>query len=256
MRNPPEQQPSKKRWYELLPPWISATSAIVATIVGVWVLFFSPASKALVDYLHSEITVRNNRIMFLEAHENELRTSISNRETELKSLGIQRDSLQQQIAKDEAERNDLRARLDTIKVEVAQKEFLLVKQEIATMLAGTIGDLLPLSLVDEAYSEKGTRPRREEMWTNRLNYIRKLVEQLPEKDKSLGQEVVRRFIEQCEQLSKDFIEIPAIKSPRLLSSGDEYQRDQKIFSQKLDALVQKTISADQKIDTCFKAVVQ
>lgn len=192
-------QPSlpNKKWHEFLPPWISATSAVVATIVGVWVLFFSPASRALVDYLHSEITARNNRIIILETRESELNASVSSREAELKSLGSQRDSLQQQIVKSEAERKDLLARVAEINLELSKKEFLLVKQEIATTLAGTIGNLLPFRLIDEAYSEKGTRPRREELWTGRLEYMRSVVEKLPDREKSLGREVIQRFIEQC-----------------------------------------------------------
>ncbi len=78
---------------------VSAITSVIAAgaacaIVGAtyWAIFYSPTSKALVDWLQTELTMRNQQIVILEARADDLNRAIASRE---ESLRLQQAQLQQ-----------------------------------------------------------------------------------------------------------------------------------------------------------------
>jgi septal ring factor EnvC (AmiA/AmiB activator) len=142
-----------------VPQWISAFSSLVVASIAIWALLFSPASEALVRYLHSELTTRNLQIATLEAREQKLQLSVETHErelslieqkssalvSELTSLTEQRDALQRQVAEIQSERNRLLTHIDEMGSNLSKTEFSLIKEKIRTQLSGVFVSTLPFA---------------------------------------------------------------------------------------------------------------
>ncbi len=205
----PAQQARRQLDWGNVPQWVSAVCAAIVALVAIYALFFSATSQMLVAYLHSELALRNSKIASLEAQEQQLRLLISKREIEL-------GTIEQRLAT------------------------ALVKEKISTRIAGTMVVTWPLRLVDEFYSPQGTRPRKEHLWIAYLNFIRRVIEELPSNEQALGQEVLRKLNEQCAHLSNIVIDVPSSKT----SDSDAKQW--------FDALQKKISDTQSEIRQCSR----
>jgi DNA repair exonuclease SbcCD ATPase subunit len=266
-----------------LAQWVSAITAVGVAFFGIWAFFFSPASTALINYLHSELAVRNSRIVELEARERDLQSSIGNREKELarieqktgqlqadvSALSDQRDLLQRQISAAEQERSRLEEQAKALAANLSRSEFQLVKEKIYTTLSSTIVSTVPLRLSSEFYSAEGVKPRKVSIWPDYLDLIRSSIAKLSEKERPLGQEVLKAFLSQCGGLRNGFVALPALKSSKVdyseyLRLNDEQRKQWDIQAaqkktdalKQLDALSERIRALDDQIRVCFSGVKQ
>jgi len=288
MQEPQSPTPSRSRLVfpqATLAEWISALASVATLGVGVWAFFFSSASQALVDYLHSELASRNNKIISLEAQEARLHLAVSQREAELSSLGkktaelqgdlaqlsSQRERLQQQISQLEVERSALTARVAEAATDLLRSQFSMVREKLVGKLTSTLVVTWPLRLSDELYSAQGIRPRKATLWGDYLQFLRDEADKLASTEKELGKIVIEKFVNHCGHLSNVSIDIPALKAPNVevdyrayaaLSDDErksydaEIARKRREVSQKFDALNIQIQKRDQEIESCLRSVVQ
>jgi hypothetical protein len=208
------------------PQWVSAISAVTVAGLAIYGLFFSSTSQAIVAYLQSELTIRNQHIAGLELRERELQTSVAAVQSDLKGLAEQKELLLRQVASLNAERESLSAQITELGKSLSNTEFSLVKEKIGAELSSKVVSTVTFSLLQE-YEEKpeGVRGRTERPWDDYLDFIRKTADQLPERDRPVARVVVANFEQQCRRLSNVAVQIPNLRPPKDTSDYAQYGWD-------------------------------
>jgi hypothetical protein len=259
--------PTKSRlakFIDALPNWMSATSAVVVAVIAVWAVFFSPASEALVNYLHSELADRNVQISKLERREETLRLDIRDRESRLVELrrrgtllqgnidrlSTDRDELEDHVFRLDKERIRLEELLKEAQSHLSTAEFATVKEKLAGLLASLIVVSWPITLINEVYSAEGSRERTESLWEPYLNFMKDSVaHRLPVSDKRLGTSVLYSFEKQCSHLANSTIHIGAMRVNR----GDSNSKE---VIQKVERIRNNAFELGKKIEECLQRVTQ
>jgi peptidoglycan hydrolase CwlO-like protein len=68
---------------------VSAITSSATTALAIWAIFFSSASQTVVDFLQSELAIRNSKIVALEKTSEGLQIEIQSRQAELSLLSQQ-----------------------------------------------------------------------------------------------------------------------------------------------------------------------
>jgi hypothetical protein len=240
-----------------VPQWLSGVCALFLALLAVYGLFYSQTSQALVTYLQSELTVRNQRIATLELREQQLQLSISQSQATLGDLNAQKATLEDQVANLNVERQALARKAEELGSSLSNTEFSLVREKIRTKLASTMISTLSIKLDDELWSPQGVQARTVKPWDAYLAFIKKTADQLADSDRHLGQQVVLKFVEQCgDRFSPQEVRIPAFRQAK----GEEipagtWNRDDHPSAKKLDGYVKQIAAIQDAIVKCFSSTI-
>jgi hypothetical protein len=238
-----------------VPQWISGICALFLALLAVYGLFYSPTSQALVNYLQSELTVRNQRIATLELREQQLQLSISQSQATLGDLNAQKTTLEDQVANLNVERQALSRKAEELGSSLSNTEFSLVREKIGTKLASTMISTLSIKLDDELWSPQGVQARTVKPWDTYIAFIKKTADQLEDPDRNLGQQVVLKFVEQCgDRFSSQAVRIPAFRQAKSeeIPAGT-WIRDDHPSAKKLDGYVKQVTAIQDAIVKCFNS---
>jgi hypothetical protein len=237
------------------PQWVSAICALTLAGLAIYGLFFSSTSQAIVGYLQSELAIRNQRIAGLELRERELQTSVSTAQLDLKGLAEQKENLQRQVASLNAEQQALSTKISELGKTLSTTEFSLVKEKIGAELSSKIVSTISFSLQREIVKPEGVRGRTEKPWDDYLDFIRKTVDRLPERDRPVARAVVANFAQQCQRLSNVGIQIPSLRPPanaELAPYGWDLSKHPTYI--RLEAVTKQIEKVQKDIVDCFKSV--
>jgi chaperonin cofactor prefoldin len=236
--------------------WVSAFCALIIAALAIYGVFFSATSQALVAYLQSELSVRNQRIATLELRERELQTSIATAQSSLKDLANQKVALQNQVNSLEAERKDISTQLAKLNATLSTTNFSLVKEKIGAELTSKLVSTLPFSLWRDFDTPEGVRARTVRPWDDYFSFVKKTADGLPDADKPLARAVVENFAEQCKRLSTVTVAIPALRIPKDESLAQYgWDTSKHPTSIRLNAIAKQIEHVQTDIKDCFRSVV-
>ncbi len=259
--------------------WISAISSLAATTVAVWAIFFSPASHTVVDFLQSELTLRNSKISELEQASGDLRTEIAARQIELNDLQTKINSATSD-AKQLADQNkSLLGESEGLKLEIENQKSDLeeyAKSYEALRLkfvAGKFYAMMQGSIVStEAFRMTGVDDfplRRVNVWGDYLKFVQNSLPKLSGEERKVGAEIVRRFIRQCKSVGDVMITVGPVSSPAppyklsnyyKLSSAEQsklekdYESKLQSFQAQADIQIGKVFEIEHKIQNCMQSL--
>lgn len=218
------------------------TSAIAAgaacAIVGAtyWAIFYSPASKALVDWLQTELTMRNQQIVMLEARAGDLNRAIASQEESLRSQQAQLTQGETDIKslKDERlvlqrERDALPAQnLETMKA-LSQSAQLLVHQKLVSLMFNYLGKT-SVTVINSIGQNDSVSI---DIWKNFLEELDSHIGKLPVSDRELAGRIKTEFLKQCTKHRSKVFKLP-------------------VSSAKNHELISKQVfDANQALEDCF-----
>lgn len=239
-----------------VPQWVSALCAVLLAGLAVYGVFFSSTSQALVNYLQSELAVRNQRISGLEQRETELQTSINNAQQDLAGLGEQKSSLEKQVANLKEEQQTLTAQIQTLGSNLSKTTFDYVREKISVQLTAGLGELYvtALQLSDELSKPEGTRARTLRPFEIQIRRIEEISKELPSSEKETAQLIAAKFSEQCSRFHALLIYIPAVRIQEGELAQSNYDINKTSAGAKINAISNKIIKAAEDIDRCFQLV--
>ena len=172
--------------------------------------------------------------------ERELQRSVTSAQSNLNGLTAQKQLLEKQVAQLNAEQEAVSQRVKDLGTTLSNTEFSLVKEKIGAKLSSTVGPTLTHDLTRELDKAEGIRARIERPWDGHSSYIKKIADELSERDRPLGRNVIDNFIRQCDRLSKIVVQIPVLRIPKDADySAYGFDRDKHPVNVRLKTLVQQ-----------------
>lgn len=240
-----------------IPQWISALCAILLAALAIYGGFFSSTGHALVSYLQSELTARNQRIAGLEQREAQLQASINAARTGLSGIREQKSSLERQIASLKGEQQTLTSQIQSMHSDLSKKTFDYVREKISVQLTAGLGELyvVALRLSDEVSRPGGTRARTLRPFEIQTRRIEEISKKLPDAEKETAQLVMEKFSEQCSRFRTLAISIPSVRIPDGELAQHNYDQDKTSAGAKIDAISKHITKAAEDLDRCFHSVI-
>lgn len=270
----PAEQPSRIStfilgWLETLvfganlAQWMSGVSAVV----GLWFILFSPASQVLIQYLQSELAIRNSQIANLDAQADVLKRSIKEREDTLNSLTFrvieitdqarkledQRAILLAQVSAAETEKSGLETQIAQVRADLDNSSFYLARERLAATLNFSFQLFGPHTRINLELDKPAFKPRKHSLWAKFLETVDSAISVLPKEEQALGQEVKTQFTRQCDRLSSATIDLPAIPKPTQEPIATFGSRLGDALTRK-SRVVERVIDAESDLIECFKTV--
>jgi hypothetical protein len=170
------------------PQWLSAGCAFILASLAIWGLFFSKTSQALVSYLQSELTIRNQRISAIELRERELQLSISAAQQDLAALVGKRAELETQVSQLRIEQENLSKKVGELGSMLSTAEFFLVREKVNSEIGSRLSELavLRITLSDDLFAAQGVRPRTIKPWDSFVGRIKSIADKLAGSRGGLG----------------------------------------------------------------------
>jgi hypothetical protein len=269
-------------WAQIL----SAITSIATSIVTVWALFFSPASQTVIDFLQSELTIRNSRIVSLEDSTKKLNDEVQSRQAQLTELEnkITIATASEKIIKDtnlqlEIDNKRLSAERNAIEneVEITKKELNnyakiydgLRLQYIAGKFYAKMQGVVVSTEAFRIIDLDGLPRTQVNLWGDYTSFVKEYLNEFKGEEKKIATEIAGRFVKNCRQIGDNVIVVGPIKSPHIpyqdenflqLSSVEQdrlsqkYQNELGLFQKEKDREVKRVFGAEEKIRECMRSI--
>jgi hypothetical protein len=262
--------------------WAQITSAVATVftlLLAVWALFFSPASQTIVDFLQSELTIRNSKISELEKTADNLRNEIEVRENRLVSLSQEIEKSTNESKRLAKENSVLSVRKKELESEVAAQveelenytksyEALRIRFIASKLYAMMRGALVSV----DKFRTTGVEDIPEmkiNVWSDYTTFAQASLAKLKGEERKIGAEVIRRFLRKCERLGDRTIAIGPLKAPKspyntdifLVSSTEEQNRLSKNYKNQLENFQKETgklfnriLKVEEAVEECMQSI--
>lgn len=241
--------------------WAQIASAVIsfATVaLAFYALFFSSASQVVIQYLQSELTSRNQRIMNLESTKESLERSISVKESNIELLDKKSSELQLSISQYEAQKMDMEKRLQALREEQeflqraaaearkqsTQNEFSYIKEKIYSSTNSIFIMTWPIRII----GEKRTSVKRETVWPHYFNYYKSSVAKFPENERVLGERILALFERKCGRFKQIVFDIP-VAPDQIVPGTFERKTDDRI-----EKITKRAFDVAKQIEDCLRSL--
>jgi hypothetical protein len=190
----------------------------------------------------------------LELREQQLQLSVAAAQSTLGELTEKKALAEKRVADLYVEQESLSQKVKELGSSLSNTEFSLVKEKINTVLASTITPL-DIFLSEELDKPDGVKALVKRPWEEQSAYIREIAGKLPERDRQVANEVIRRFVQQCSRYSSIVVAIPSMRIPKDADfSQYGFDRSKHPLAIKLHGLVKQVDDARKSIEACFRAL--
>lgn len=237
MSNSPKERPLSN-WAQVL----SAASSLVTMVVAVWAIFFSPASQSVVDFLQSELALRNSKIATLEKSSEELNSQIELRQNELARLEervtdttSELDALTRTNKDLSDEKSNLSTAIEEQKQELevysANYEKLRIKFVAGKFYAAMQGSFVTSDEFDMIMNWPKSEVKVN-VWERHVKFVKDQLQSLKGGERKIGSEVIRRFVAKCAKIGNRSISIRPLTEPE--APVFDYQKQSAVERDNLD----------------------
>jgi hypothetical protein len=257
----------------------SAYFTFFATAVAIWAIFFSPASQTVIDFLQSELTIRNSKISELEQSENKLRSEIESRQSQLSGLlgdisktiadskrlegekallVSEREALKSEIEEQKRELQAYSESFERLRISYTAGKFYAMMRGVLVSVEG-----LQLIGMDDL-------PRKEiNVWMDYVKFVNSSLKKMDGEERKIGAEIVRRFLKSCESVGNrtivigpvkapiapyyihDYAKLPSVKQAKL---EEEYQKKLQTFQAEAQKQADRIYEVEKKIQECMQKI--